>query len=455
MKSIFREYDIRGIYKEQLNENSVKLIGYFLGKKVKETGKYVAIGYDARVHSPQLCDWLTSGFNKAGVKVLHMGLVATPINYFSNYQSFNGITPNASVMITGSHNPPQYNGFKITIDKSPFFGDEIYALGDTIMENLDIQIEDNFNGTFIDAKDRYIDYMINEFSHLKNLNKRIILDCGNGVADVAISSIMSKIGLDFEGMYCTPDGTFPNHHPDPSIEKNLIDIKEKLNGNFDIGFAYDGDADRIAVLTKKYNIKGDELALLFAKKMKNPTIIGEVKCSQVMYDEINKIGKAIMYKTGHSNLKVKIKETDADLAAEVSGHIFFNDRYFGYDDALYSTFRVLELINDGLDLDSEIEALPKTYSTEEIKVETTEEEKFKLIDKLKELLKNPTSDFPEIIDIINVDGVRVVFKDGWGLVRASNTTPIIVTRFESTNEKNAKIYEEKLNELIIQAQALL
>ncbi len=455
MQTIFREYDIRGIFEKELNEQSVKLIGYFLAQRVKPIGEYVAIGYDARVHSPTLLEWLTSGFNRGGVKVLNMGMVATPINYFASYQEFDDITPSASVMITGSHNPPEYNGFKITIDKAPFFGDEIYTMGDEIMDNLNMVIEDNIDAIEIDAKSLYIDYMVKEFSFLKGLNKKIILDCGNGVADVAISEIMSKIGLEFDGIYCEPDGTFPNHHPDPSVEENLADIKKKLEGEYDIGFAYDGDADRIAVLTKEHNFKGDELAILFSKTMKNPTIIGEVKCSQVMYDEINKIGTAIMYKTGHSNLKVKIKETNADLAAEVSGHIFFNDRYFGFDDALYSTFRVLELIKNGMDLDKELKKLSVSYSTPELKIDTTEREKFALIDKVKELLKNPPEDFPEIIDIITVDGVRVVFKDGWGLIRASNTTPVIVTRFESVNMENAKIYENRLNNLISEAKRQL
>lgn len=455
MQTIFREYDIRGIYEKELHEQSVKLIGYFLGKRVREVGDYVAIGYDARTHSPILHDWLTSGFNAAGVKVLTMGLVATPVNYFANYQEFDGITPSASVMITGSHNPPEYNGFKITLDKLPFFGEDIYALGREIMAHADMPVEDNTQTTFIDAKKRYIDFLSNAFSHLKGMDEKIVLDCGNGVAGVVITDIFDNLALQYEGMYCDPDGTFPNHHPDPSVEKNLADIKAKLKGDFDLGFAYDGDADRIAVLTKKHNIKGDELAILFSKTMQNPTIIGEVKCSQVMYDEINKIGKAIMYKTGHSNLKVKIRETGADLAAEVSGHIFFNDRYFGYDDAIYTTFRVLELIRNGMDLDRELDALPKTYSTEEIKVEVTEAEKFPLIDKVKEMLKHPPADFPKIEDIITVDGVRIVFEDGWGLVRASNTTPVIVTRFESTDRAHAKLYEEKINQLIQEAKSKL
>ncbi|RUM67377.1 MAG: phosphomannomutase/phosphoglucomutase [Sulfurospirillum sp.] len=455
MQTIFREYDIRGIFEKELNEQSVKLIGYFLGEKVREKGEYVAIGYDARTHSPILHDWLTSGFNKAGVKVLTMGLVATPVNYFANYHKFDGIIPSASVMITGSHNPPEYNGFKITLDKRPFFGEDIYALGREVMAHEEMRIEDNTKASFIDAKGHYIDFMCGEFAHLKGMQEKIVLDCGNGVAGVVLTDIFDYLELDYEGIYCEPDGTFPNHHPDPSVEKNLTDIKAKLHEGFDLGFAYDGDADRIAVLTPKHNIKGDELAILFSRTMQNPTIIGEVKCSQVMYDEINKIGKAIMYKTGHSNLKVKIKETNADLAAEVSGHIFFNDRYFGFDDAIYTTFRVLELIQNGMDLDKELEALPKTYSTEEIKVEVTEDEKFPLIDKVKEMLKTPPADFPEIKEIITVDGVRIIFGDGWGLVRASNTTPVIVTRFESTDPVHAKIYEDKINALIQQAKKAL
>ena len=451
MKTIFREYDIRGIFEKELNEKIVKLIGYFLGKRVKEVGDFVSIGYDARVHSPKLCEYLTSGFNKAGVKVLNIGLVATPVNYFTNYQEFDGVTPSGSVMITGSHNPPEYNGFKITIDKKPFFGEMIYSLGDEILKNLDMEIEDNLESKSIDAKNRYIDYLVNEFKGLK-IDKKIIFDAGNGAGGEFINEISKRIGLNFECLYCNPDGTFPNHHPDPSEEENLKDIKEKLKGDFDLGFAYDGDADRIAVLTKKFNIKGDQLALILSKDMKNPIVIGEVKCSQVMYDEINKYGKAVMYKTGHSNLKVKLKELNADLAAEVSGHIFFNDRYFGYDDAIYATFRVLELIHHGIDLDREIEALPLTFTTNEQKIETTEEKKFLLVDKIRELLKNVDDSFPEIKDIISVDGVRVIFKDGWGLVRASNTTPLLVTRFESTNRENAKLYEKKMKELIEEAK---
>jgi len=454
-KSIFREYDIRGIFEKELNETSVKLIGYYLGQKI--TGdKVVSIGYDARSHSPLLRDYLASGLNAAGCKVLDMGMVATPVNYYSNYIDFDGMTTDASIMITGSHNPSEYNGFKMTVDKSPFFGEQIYALGDEIIANQDRVIPNNTQKIDIDVKTPYIDFMVKEFSHLKNFPQKIVIDGGNGVADTVITDIFDALNFNYTGLYLEPDGTFPNHHPDPSVEKNLVDVKAALAKEGDIAFAYDGDADRIAVLTHRYNIKGDQMALLYTMKMENPTVIGEVKCSQVMYDELERRGaKAIMYKTGHSNLKVKMKETGADLACEVSGHIFFKHRYFGYDDAIYATLRMLELLHDGIDIDAELDALPQVYSTEELKVETTEEEKFLIIDKVKELLNNPPSDFPAIISIIDVDGVRINFKKGWGLVRASNTTPVLVTRFESTDEDLAKEYEVKVNALILQAKGLL
>jgi len=352
-------------------------------------------------------------------------------------------------MITGSHNPSEYNGFKMTINKKPFFADDIYVMGDDIIANSSINIPDNTTYTAIDVKTIYKKYIVEQFSHLKGMKQKFAIDCGNGVADTVLTDILDELELNYTSIYTVPDGTFPNHHPDPSEEKNLIDLKKLLKDDIEYGFAYDGDADRIAFLTQKHNVKGDIMAILFASTMDKPTVIGEVKCTQVMYDTINNNGgKAIMYKTGHSNLKVKINETNASFAAEVSGHIFFNDRFFGFDDAIYATFRLLELVYNGMDINNQIEALPKTYSTQEIKVHTSEEEKFPLVDKIKELLLNPPEDFPKILDIIDVDGVRVIFEQGWGLVRASNTTPVLVTRFESTNETMAKVYEEKLNDLI-------
>ena len=451
--SIYREYDIRGIYEQELNEQSVTRIGYALASKIK--GEYVAVGYDARSHSPILFEYLVSGLNAGGKKVLDMGMVPTPVNYFCNYNEFDGILVSASIMITGSHNPSEYNGFKITIDKAPFFGEQIYALGKEC-ETMSFPSKSTRDVTKIDALSRYVDFLVDEFQHLKAMPTRIVYDCGNGVAGIVTERIFSALKLHTKGLFVDPDGTFPNHHPDPSDEHNLEDIKKLLSTDGDIAFAYDGDADRIAVLTHKNNIKGDMMALLYSMKMDKPIVVGEVKCSQVMYDELEKRGAtAIMYKTGHSNLKVKMQEVNADLACEVSGHVFFKNRYFGYDDAIYATLRMLELVHDGIDLDAELAKLPQVFSTEEIKVKTTESEKFKIIDRVKELLKTPSADFPKIKNIIDVDGVRINFEHGWGLVRASNTTPVLVTRFESTSKEEAELYERAINDLILQAKESL
>ena len=449
--NIFREYDIRGIFNKELDELNVKKIGYYFALeliKKKPDAKYVCVGYDARTHSTTLKKWLTSGLKKAGLQVLDIGLVATPVNYFSNYIDNNGKKVTASIMITGSHNPAQYNGFKITIDKSPFFGEQIYALGEKVIQN-NIEIQDDEETIFIDTKKEYINYLVEQFQHLNLKDKKFIFDCGNGVAGTVLRDILDKLNINHHIIYEEADGTFPNHHPDPSIASNLKDIKEHLSsGEYALGFAYDGDADRIAVLSQKYNFKGDVLAMFFSRFIKDPVVIGEVKCSQIMYDTINSYGKAIMYKTGHSNLKVKIKETNASFAAEVSGHLFFNDKYFGYDDAIYATLRALELLSNNFDYDEEYEKLPQLYSTDEITIDTTEEKKFILIEELKKKLANPPIDFPKIKEIITVDGVRVVFENGWGLIRASNTTPKLVTRFEAIDEDTALNYQSELVTLL-------
>ena len=450
MKHIFREYDIRGIFEKDLTEDIVKKIGYFLGKKIE--GEYVFVSYDARVHSPILHNWLVSGLNKSGKKVLSGGMLPTGANYFANFrplclEGIGKIQIGGSIQITGSHNPPEYNGFKITIDKKPFFGKDIYALGDEVI-NSDITIENNENFIKYDLKNDYIDYISNQFSHLRGLELNAVFDCGNGVAGVVLRDILEKIGIEnYEILFEEPDGTFPNHHPDPTEEENLKWVKEELQKGRDYAFAYDGDADRIAFLDKKYNYKGDILAYFFAKNMKNPCVISEVKASQVMYDEINKFGRAIMYKTGHSNLKTLLYEKKCDLAAEVSGHIFFNNRYFGIDDAIYVSFRIMELIKEGFDFAGEFEKLPKVYNTDELKINTTEEMKFIIIDEIKKHLKENREKLG-IKDIIDVDGVRVLFEKGWGLIRASNTTPVLVTRFEAKTKEALEEIKNKLQEII-------
>ncbi|MDR3162483.1 MAG: phosphomannomutase/phosphoglucomutase [Helicobacteraceae bacterium] len=447
MQSIFREYDIRGIFEKELSRENVKKIGFLLGKEIGG-GRSVAIGYDARVHSVTLFGWLASGFNHAGLKVLKIGMCPTPVSYFAGFHSFNRMKPDAAVMITGSHNPPEYNGFKIVINNEPFFGEQIYALGRKLA-SCDEKIGDDESSVPIDAVDRYVAYQSEQFSHLKGLKTKLVFDCGNGVAAITLKPILKNLRIDAKLLFEEPDGTFPNHHPDPSEEENLELLKKEMKTNGEqYGFAYDGDADRIAMLSAKNNFKGDILSIFLARKIENPVVIGEVKCSQVMYDEINKFGKAIMYKTGHSNLKVKIKETNASFAAEVSGHIFFSHRYFGFDDAVYATLRLMELISDGFDFDSEFAKLPKTFSTDELKVRTTEEEKFKIIDRLKTALKTPPADMPKIRGIIDIDGVRVIYENGWGLVRASNTTPVLVMRFEARSEADLRAIQSSLTALL-------
>ncbi|QKF92346.1 phosphomannomutase / phosphoglucomutase [Campylobacter sp. CCUG 57310] len=446
LEEIFREYDIRGIFDRDLNETSVKAIGLNLGREMLKRGaKNVSVGYDARLSADEIFSWLVSGLNGADIEVFDIGLLPTPVGYFSVFND----KFDANIMITGSHNPKEYNGFKITIFKDSYFGTDLQRLKDDVVSTIEAktQIKDDFRVAKFDIASEYKKFIIDQFAHLKNMNLKIIMDCANGAVGAVLPEICKSLNLDAEILYPNPDGNFPNHHPDPSEEKNLKDIKEALKGEFEIGFGFDGDGDRIAVLTKNRNIKGDELAYLYSLAMKNPRVLGEVKCSQNMYDEIDKNGgKSFMGKTGHSNIKKAMKELNIDMAAEVSGHIFFKERYFGFDDALYAMFRVLELIQKGINLDAELDKLPKVYSTDEIKINTTEGEKFKIIENLKIRLQDNLQELPEIKEIIDIDGVRVRFDDGWALVRASNTTPVIVTRFEAKDEQTlAKLQNAFLN----------
>lgn len=448
IEQIFREYDIRGIFGRELNEQSIKAIGLALAHEMKAIGvKTVSIGRDARLSGETIFSHLASGLNLGELDVVDIGMLPTPVGYFSVFTG----KFDANIMITGSHNPKEYNGFKITIGQDSFFGEDLQKLSKKVKKIIEsnTQIPDNAKAFSYDILTEYIAFFVENFAHLKNLNYPFAIDCANGAAGISAVKICEALNLKAEILYSKPDGNFPNHHPDPSEEENLIDLKAAMkHKSMKLGFGFDGDADRIAVLTDQRNIKGDELACLLASNMKNPRVLGEVKCSQVMYDTINKIGKSFMGKTGHSNIKKAMKELKIDLAAEVSGHIFFKERYFGFDDGVYAMMRVLELVAKGTDLDVELDKLPQIYSTDEIKIKVTEETKFKIIDELKNCIKSGDHELPKIVDIIEIDGIRVKFNGGWALVRASNTTPVIVTRFEANTVEFKDELQDKFMKLI-------
>lgn len=462
-ENIFREYDIRGIFGEELNETSVKAIGLGLGREMARRGvQSVSVGYDARLSANEVKSWLVSGLNAAKLSVFDISMLPTPVGYFSVFTG----KFDANVMITGSHNPKNYNGFKITIGKESFFGEEITKLGKAVNEILQSGevVKDDFRAQKADVLSEYVEFYRQNFSHLKGLKTKLVFDCGNGVAGISLVPILKAIGVAAEVIFSEPDGNFPNHHPDPSEEKNLADLKAALKGEFEVGIGFDGDADRVAVLTKKRVIKGDELAYLYALKMKNPRVLGEVKCSQNMYDEINKIGEAFMGKTGHSNIKKAMSELNIDMAAEVSGHIFFKERFFGFDDGVYAAVRVLELLQSGIDLDAELDKLPPLVSTDELKIATTDAKKFEIIAEFKRQILQNRDIFAlasegglvgEILEVIDIDGVRLRFKEGWALLRASNTSPVLVTRFEGKRAEFVAALQERVTSLVKQIQAQL
>lgn len=433
---IFREYDIRGLYGKELNEKSVKAIGFCLGQTMLNKGcKNVSVGYDARYSADELYKYLVSGLNKAGIKVYNIGLVPTPLGYFSLYE---GLKFDANIMITGSHNPKDYNGFKITIGKESFFGAELKEFSKEVYKHLEDEIEENLNAEKYDILSLYIKFMCEQFEFLKDFNYKFAIDCSNGAAGVVIKPLIEALKLKAHLMFVEPDGEFPNHAPDPTEEKNLNLVKEFLNKNQDysLAFAFDGDADRMVALSKTHIFCGDELCYLFAKNISNPRVLGEVKCSKNLFDEVAKFGTIFMGKTGHSNIKKMMKEKDIDLAAEVSGHIFFKHRYFGYDDGIYAFLRALELVYMGFDLEGMIKALPKLYTTPEIKIAVNEEEKFKLVGEFKKAVEKGA--LKGVRSLCEIDGARIDFGYGWALLRASNTSPYLITRFEALSLEQAK-----------------
>lgn len=433
--SIFRQYDIRGIWGRDLNEEISEFIGrgfasYLMRSADKKKAK-ISVGMDARLHSRPIHDGLIKGLNESGVDVIDLGVCPTPLQYFSLFK----LPVNGGVMITGSHNPPEFNGFKLSIGRETIFGEGIKAIEEIIIS------EDFSNGSgkveHYSIINDYVDFIRKDFSDLSGL--KVVVDAGNGTGGLVAPKIMKALGVEVYELYCEPDGRFPHHHPDPVVEENLTDLINKVRETgAHAGIAYDGDADRLGVVDEDGEIIwGDRLMIIFARdilksrRSERPIFIGEVKCSQVMYDEIERLGgRAIMWKTGHSQIKEKLKKEGAVLAGEMSGHMFFADRYFGYDDAIYAGLRILEILKKNgkpYSLKRLIKDIPQMVSTPEIRIDCPDDLKFRVVEGVKEAFK----DYP----MITIDGIRIGFGEGWALLRASNTQPALVLRYEARDEK--------------------
>lgn len=425
---IFREYDIRGIVDEDLTEEVVEELGRGFGTYLRgKGGRRASLGGDVRLSTPKFREAITRGMISSGLNVVDIGVVPTPVQYFSLYH----LNVDGGVMITGSHNPPQFNGFKLAVGKATIYGEQIQEVR-KIIEQANFS---SGRGNLVrkDIVGPYQERLGEEFSFNKRL--MVVVDAGNGTGGIFVPGLLRALGCEVIELYCEPDGHFPNHHPDPTVVDYMRDLIEKVKETkADVGFAYDGDADRIGVVDEEGRIIwGDYLLILFSREIlreKSRKIIFEVKCSQALVEEIERMGgEPIMWKTGHSLLKEKLRETGAALAGEMSGHIFFADRYFGYDDAIYTTCRLLEVMDrSDLTLSQMLQGVPRYFSTPEIRAECrNDKEKFEIAQKAKEY-------FSSKYQTITVDGVRVLFGDGWGLVRASNTQPVLVLRFEARSE---------------------
>lgn len=434
--TIFREYDIRGIADEDLVDENVLLLGKGIGTFLRREGaKNMVIGRDVRLSSQRIRDALVKGLLSTGMNVIDIGLVLTPVQYFGivHFQADGG------VMITGSHNPIEYNGLKISKkDVTPVYGEQIQAIKRIIMqENYDIG-----SGEVVEkpVMDEYIAMLKSKLTFQKKL--KVVIDAGNGTAGLLMPQLWQELGCEVACLYCEPDGRFPNHLPDPTVPKYVVDLQKMvLEVGADVGIGYDGDSDRIGAIDDKGRIIfADKLLAILSREVlqRHPEseIVFDVKCSQALAEEIEKAGgKPLMWKTGHSLLKAKMKEIHAPLAGEMSGHIFYADDYFGFDDAIYVSGRLLQMLSNSCQKLSEIaDEIPHFESTPEIRIETTDEDKFKIVQALAD-------HFKKRYDAIDIDGARVLFGDGWGLVRASNTQPVLVLRFEAKNR-------ERLNEII-------
>ena len=433
--NIFRAYDIRGIAFEDLTEEVVIKLGKALGSESIERGiKEFIIGRDGRNSSPQIFEWLSSGLLSTGCNVIDIGLVTSPMFYHATHH----LNASSGTIITGSHNPKEYNGFKIIFNKVPTTSQEISNLKKRIEAENFLFGEGKIEKK--DVKDSYIK-KIKENINIKN-KLNISIDCGNGAAGIVAKEVYESLGCKVTELYGKIDGSFPNHHPDPSKIENLSDlidsvIKEKSC----IGLAFDGDADRVGVISPAGNLVDPDMQMiLFSRKVINENpgckIVYDVKCSQLLSNEINNLnGEAIISRTGHTFIKQKIRETGAKLGGEMSGHIFFNDRWAGFDDGIYAGARLLEIIDESIDEDI-FEDIPNMISTPEINIAVSDSEKFQIVENFMR-----KADFINAT-IIDIDGIRVEFENGWGLLRASNTTPALVLRFEAQTEKVLKEIKE-------------
>lgn len=448
---IFREYDIRGVYNTDFDLDFAYNLGKAFASYVfKKTGKRdlkITLGHDARVSSPDISNSLTKGLKESGVHVVRLGLVTSPICYFSTFV-LEGI--DGALMVTGSHNPPDYNGYKISLGQWTIFGEEIQALR-KIMEKADYITGSGSESTH-DIFPQYLERYQTEFGKLKDI--KVVLDAGNGAAGCIVKKLFEVVGLKPTILFEKPDGSFPNHHPDPTVEKNLVHLKDQvLKEKAVVGIGFDGDADRIGIVDHSGKmIYGDELMTIIARSIlqtnKSAKIIGDVKCSDRMYHDIEKQGGIpIMWKTGHSLVKEKIKIEKAPFGGEMSGHIFFADRNYGYDDALYAALRLCEILSKtGKTIPELLAGLPNAYNTPEIRIDTTEEKKVMIVEKIKAAYSKPSDDYKLNL----IDGIRISFKDGWALARASNTQPVLVVRFESSTEAGMKKIEKQVMDIVNQ-----
>ncbi|HEY2848193.1 MAG TPA: phosphomannomutase/phosphoglucomutase, partial [Pyrinomonadaceae bacterium] len=442
--TIFREYDIRGIVDTQLTDETVSVISRAIGTFFDRNGvRRVSLGYDARESSLRFAELMRDGLNSCGIDVLLIGRVPTPVLYYTLYKS--GV--DGGVMITGSHNPPDHNGFKICLGTQALFGDQIREIGQIAAAG---EFQGGRGGVGSrDVLPEYCQEVVSRTS-MGPRRLRVIIDSGNGMGGVTAVPVYKKLGVDIVELYSEPDPTFPNHHPDPTVEENLKDLiaavrKQKA----DVGIAFDGDGDRIGVVDETGRILwGDELMVIYSREVlkdhPGSTIIGEVKCSQTLFDDIAAHGgRPLMWKAGHSLIKAKMKETGAVLAGEMSGHTFFADRFYGFDDACYAGARLLEILSKTDKPLSQLTAdLPKTYSTPELRMECPDDRKFEVVAAVAE-------HFGKTREVITIDGARIKFDHGWGLVRASNTQALLVLRFEADSAEHLEEIMETVGTVLI------